>query len=230
MSAIGLVGIAILSLVGCSGGGGSEGAEVAVAERSPAEAPGKTLNVQELKSLTFTAGEVPGVRDVASVTPFSVSEPTHPPVSVAACRSVVYPLRASGLSAAVNQNFNWENFSGGDVTLASYENDGAERVFRRLREELKECESFSSFSAEVYGKKNTFEVKMEDAPNVGDEALRFRANIKIEMGEGEGGDLLSNREYIFVWVGRTVVVFDKMEYEERKRNFRLTPSRSWLIA
>ncbi|GGR30591.1 hypothetical protein [Streptomyces aurantiogriseus] len=197
---------------------------MASAESSSARAAGKVLTIEELKSLALTGGDVPGLRDEPSVEPMFQGGTTAPPVSNAECQPLVDSIRPEGSSAAVEQVFNWKDaiWSGGSI-LASYEGDGAEQLFRRLRGALSNCTSYSGVS---YGKKYLAEVKqVKAASGLGGETLAFRMFVEVQMEDGIENPK-SYSEYVLVRTGRAVVIFHNMAGCERDATFPVQPIRT----
>ncbi|MGW0409962.1 hypothetical protein ACWDZX_01375 [Streptomyces collinus] len=85
-----------------------------------------------------------------------------------------------GASTIVLQVFNWKgDIWGGGSMLASYEDGKAQQVFAQLKQALGSCRSYEG-TGWVGKFKST--LTMEQAPDVGDEAVRFR-----EEESGRGG-------------------------------------------
>ncbi|WP_328427489.1 hypothetical protein [Streptomyces sp. NBC_00443] len=175
----------------------------------PDETAEKPLNVQDLKTLALAAGEVPGNRGVEVRDAASESESTFPPVSVASCRTIIDFIRADSASASVVQVFNWEkDISGGRSTLAYYGVDEAEQAFQRVRESLKRCDSYSGMS---HVGEYTADVRVEQAPNIGDEAVVFHEATSVKSFD-EAESITTNSEYVCVRTGGAVAVFNKSGY------------------
>jgi hypothetical protein len=190
--------VVVLSGAGCSG---------QEAVKGSGATPGGALTYDDLRSLAFKEGEVPDTHAVPVQAPGPRrNERTFPPVSDASCQSVLDALDAKGAFAVVRQVFNWtDDLWGGASTLASYEGEGAERAFDRLREGLRTCRSYSG---ESYAGAYTTEVTGVDAPQVGqvgDEALTFRTTTPTKDG------IVMHEDYVFVRTGKVTAMFRKAE-------------------
>lgn len=205
-----LIGVIALSVSGCSSKQGTGAGRVATAESSPGEGRGRVLTSEELKASALTLSEVPKASSVPVRDPAPEGNlRTFPPVSDASCQTMLDSENVKGASAVVYQTFNWEgDVWGGGSTLSSYEGGGAEQEFRRLQKALKSCKSYSGAS---FVGKYTSEIKVEQAPRVGDEALAFRAVTPVDSG-GASEMRIGNTEVVFVRTGSVVVVFHKLEY------------------
>ncbi|MFF8968322.1 hypothetical protein [Streptomyces sp. NPDC014995] len=192
----------VLSASGCSGQETAAGSGGTAAK----ETEGRTLSHEELRRLAFRADEVPNSHGSPVQSPAPTPERTFPPVSDASCQNVLDVLAADDASAVVRQVFNWQDdLWGGGSTLASYEGEGAERAFDRLREGLRTCRSYTGVS---YAGTYTTEVTGVDAPQeeqVGDEALTFRTTTPTKDG------MVMHQDHVFVRTGKATAAFRKTE-------------------
>ncbi|MGI5401314.1 hypothetical protein ACQEVG_18060 [Streptomyces sp. CA-135486] len=158
----------------------------------------------QLKTLTFKEGEVPQ----ASEGGIAVQEPerksdqrSFPPVSVPACQTMLDIRSGKRASAVVLQVFNWKgDIWPGGSTLAAYEDGKARQAFVQLKQALGSCRSYEG-QGWVGNFKTT--LKTEQAPQIGDEAVRFREIIP--MGPEQPGD--RNEQITVVRTGNTIVTF-----------------------
>ncbi|MCF4139457.1 hypothetical protein L1856_25845 [Streptomyces sp. Tue 6430] len=165
------------------------------------------LTQAQLRTLTFKDGEVAGAYEGG----LSVQDPqpeeerrSFPPVSDPACRTTLDIRNGEHASAVVLQVFNWEgDIWGGGSTLAAYEDGKAEQAFTQLEQALGSCRSY-----EGTGWVGKFKATLtrEQAPDVGDEAVRFRETVP--MGPGQPGD--RNEQFTLVRAGNTIVTFRKL--------------------
>ncbi|MFI5964937.1 hypothetical protein ACIA8J_22570 [Streptomyces asoensis] len=165
------------------------------------------LTRAELRALTFKDGEVAGAPEGG----ISVQDPvpekegrSFPPVADRACRTMLDIRDGKGASVVVLQVFNWEgDIWGGASTLAAYEDGKAEQAFAQLKQALASCRSY-----EGTGWVGKFEARltMEQAPGVGDEAVRFHETVPMEPvppGDRE-------EQFTVVRAGNTIVTFQKL--------------------
>ncbi|MFF5023839.1 hypothetical protein ACFY2J_06210 [Streptomyces collinus] len=102
---------------------------------------------------------------------------SFPPVSDPTCQTMLDIRDGEGASTIVLQVFNWKgDIWGGGSMLASYEGGKAQQVFAQLKQALGSCRSYEGTG---WVRKFKSTLTMEQAPDVGDEAVRFR--------EGESG-------------------------------------------
>lgn len=162
------------------------------------------LTMAQLKTLTFKEGEVPQASKggIAVQEPEPKSEqPSFPPVSVPACQTMLDIRSGEHASAVAVQVFNWKgDIWPGGSTLAAYEDGKARQAFVQLKQALGSCHSYTG---EGWVGKFKATVKMEQAPQIGDEAVRFREIIP--MGPDMPGD--RNEQITVVRTGNTIVTF-----------------------
>ncbi|MEU4064110.1 hypothetical protein AB0F25_17035 [Streptomyces wedmorensis] len=204
---------AALVLSGCSDAEADRpaGASVtAAASRSP-EPP---LTKEQLKLLAFKDGEVPQAHSAPVQDPGPKSgQKRFPPVSDASCQRALDVLGSETASAFVFQIFNWkENIMGGDSTLASYEGTKAQDAFRQLQESLRTCKSFTGVG---WTGKYKAKITVEQAPDVGDEALSFHLTMPLPDGGG-----LRDEHHVFVRTGNVTASFQELNVD-RKAEFPL---------
>ncbi|AGS70873.1 hypothetical protein HGI09_29410 [Streptomyces collinus] len=178
----------------------------ATASAKAAVAP---LTRAQLRALTFKEGEVAGVYEKNGV---PVQDPlpkkdqrSFPPVSDPTCQTMLDIRDGEGASTVVLQVFNWKgDIWGGGSMLASYEDGKAQQVFAQLKQALGSCRSYEG-TGWVGKFKST--LTMEQAPDVGDEAVRFRETNPprpdADLGE-------RNEQYTVVRTGNAIVTFHKL--------------------
>ncbi|MGW0828736.1 hypothetical protein [Streptomyces sp. NPDC002845] len=143
---------------------------------SATKAPFVPLTTVQLKALMFKDGEVPQAREGG----MGVQEPvsaegdgsSFPPVSDPVCQTMLDVRSGVSASAVVSQLFNWEgDIYPGSSTVAAYEDGEALGAFTELKQALRTCRSYEG---EGFVGEFTAAIKVEEAPEVGDEAVRFR--------------------------------------------------------
>jgi hypothetical protein len=162
------------------------------------------LTTAQLKALTFKDGEVPqaypGGIDVSVPSP-GRARSSYPPVSDAACQTVIDVRSGRQASAVVSQIFNWKDdvWPGGSI-LAAYPDGVAESAFKQLREALGSCRSYVASSSV-----GTFEVRLtlEPSPRVGDDAVGFHELVPMTAGSDRDRD----EHFVVVRAGSTIVTF-----------------------
>jgi hypothetical protein len=167
-----------------------------------------SLTRAQLKALTFKDGEVSGAHEAG----MPVQDPppkderrSFPPVSDPACQTTLDIYSGDRASTVVWQVFNWEgDIWGGGSTLAAYEDGKAQQAFAQLKQALGSCRSYEGTG---WVGKFKATLTMEQAPRVGDEAVRFRETIP-PMGPEFPGD--RNEQYTVVRAGNTIVTFRKL--------------------
>ncbi|GGQ81955.1 hypothetical protein GCM10010145_59430 [Streptomyces ruber] len=177
----------------------------------PATASAKTavapLTRAQLRALTFKEGEVAGAHEggIAVRDPEPREEQrSFPPVSDPTCQTVLDIRDGERASTVVFQVFNWKGDAwGGGSTLAAYEDGKARQAFAQLKQALGSCRSYEG-TGWVGKFKST--LTMEQAPDVGDEAVRFRETIP--MGPEQPGE--RNEQFTVVRAGNTIVTFQKL--------------------
>lgn len=209
MSAPALLGLLVAAgLTGCSGtsgtsdANGTAGASGATASTTVAAAP---LIEGELRALVLQEGDVPQARPGG----MSVQDPLDPadrpsfePASDPDCATVHDVLGADTASAVVHQVINWKDgIFPGDVTLASYEEPEAERLFARLERALGACHTYRG---DGWTGAYTSTMKAQKAPQLGDGALQFREYSDLE---GRRRDALS----IVVRTGGVIALYSALD-------------------
>ncbi|MFJ8975374.1 hypothetical protein [Streptomyces sp. NPDC102282] len=192
---------------GCSAeqdAGSTVAAPRATASNKVAVAP---LTREQLRALTFKEGEVPGAHEggIGVQDPVPEDEqPRFPPVSDSDCQTVRDIRTGEHASAVVLQVFNWKgDIWAGGSTLAAYEDGKARQTFAQLKRALASCRSFEGQS---YTGKFKATLTMEQAPRVGDEAVRFREIAPL--GPEHPGD--RNEEMTLVRTGNTIATFRRL--------------------
>ncbi|AZM60913.1 hypothetical protein DMA10_18390 [Streptomyces sp. WAC 01420] len=178
----------------------------ATASSKAAVAP---LTRAQLRALAFKDGEVAG----ASEGGIAVQDPrpederrSLPPVSDPACQTMLDIRNGRHASTVVHQVFNWKgDIWGGGSTLAAYEDGKAQQAFAKLKHALGSCRSYEGTG---WVGKFKATLTMEQAPDVGDEAVRFRETIPTD-------DPRDRIEQItLVRAGNTIVTFTKLNVGE----------------
>ncbi|MFJ5901139.1 hypothetical protein ACIQFZ_38395 [Streptomyces sp. NPDC093064] len=160
-----------------------------------------------MRALTFKEGEVAGAHEAGI--PVRDPQPkeeqrSFPPVSDPTCQTMLDIRNGEGASTLVLQVFNWKgDIWGGGSTLAAYEDGKAQQAFVQLKQALGSCRSYEG-TGWVGKFKST--LTMEQAPDVGDEAVRFRETAP--MGPEHGGE--RNEQFTVVRAGNTIVTFQKL--------------------
>ncbi|WP_052489280.1 hypothetical protein [Streptomyces sp. 150FB] len=114
-------------------------------------------------------------------------------------------LDAKTKFASTDQIFNWkDNVFAGGITLASYEGAKAQEAFHRLQDSLKTCKSFTGVA---WAGKYHAKVTVENAPDVGDEALNFHL---ISPAQIPGKNAVRDDHVVFVRVGDVTASFDDL--------------------
>ncbi|MDQ1013091.1 hypothetical protein QFZ82_007576 [Streptomyces sp. V4I23] len=129
---------------------------------------------------------------------------SFPPVSDPVCQTAIDIRSGERASTVVLQVFNWKGdiWSGGS-TLAAYEDGKAQQVFAKLKQALGSCRSYEGTG--WVGKFKTT-LTMEQPPDVGDEAARFRETIP--SSPETPGD--RHEQFTVVRAGNTIVTFRKL--------------------
>ncbi|MEU8577240.1 hypothetical protein [Streptomyces asoensis] len=160
-----------------------------------------------LRALTFKDGEVAGAPEGGLGVQDPVPEKeqrSFPPVADRACRTMLDIRNGRGASVVVLQVFNWEgDIWGGGSTLAAYEDGKAEQAFAQLQQALASCHSYEDTG---WAGKFKARLTMEQAPGVGDEAVRFHETIP--MGPVPPGD--REEQFTVVRAGNAIVTFQKL--------------------
>ncbi|MXM64818.1 hypothetical protein GR925_15540 [Streptomyces sp. HUCO-GS316] len=161
----------------------------------------------QLRALAFKEAEVAGAHEAG--TPVQDPQPkeerrSFPPVSDPACQTMLDIRHGKRASTVVLQIFNWKgDIWGGGSTLAAYEDGKAQQAFAQLQQALGSCRSYEG-TGWVGEFKAT--LTMEEAPGIGDEAVRFRETVP--MGPEYPGD--RNEQFTVVRAGNTIVMFQKL--------------------
>ncbi|MGW5097240.1 hypothetical protein ACWEQ1_22525 [Streptomyces nodosus] len=206
MPALGTVIAGVLMASGCSAEPDSAGPR-ATASAKAAIAP---LTRAQLRAVTFKEGEVAGADEVGNPVQDPVSKEeqrSFPPVSDPACQTVRDIRDGEGASTVVLQVFNWKgDIWGGGSVLAAYEDGKAQQAFAELNQALGSCRSYEG-TGWVGKFKST--LTMEQAPDVGDEAVRFQETGPMpHEAPGE-----RNQQFTVVRAGNTIVTFDKLNVD-----------------
>lgn len=210
MSAVGPVIAGVLMASGCSAGPDATPDSVGPSATASAKAVVAPLTRAQLRALTFKDGEVAGAYEGG----LSVQDPqpkeeqrSFPPVSDPTCQTVLDIRDGERASAVVLQVFNWKgDIWGGGSTLAAYEDGKAKQAFTQLKQALDSCRSYEGTG---WVGKFKATLTMEQAPGVGDEAMRFRETIP--MGPEQPGD--RNEQFTVVRAGNIIVTFRKLNVE-----------------
>ncbi|MEF9905249.1 hypothetical protein [Streptomyces sp. P9-A2] len=179
----------------------------ATASAKAAVAP---LTRAQLRALTFKEGEVAGAHEDG----IPVQDPkpkeeqrSFPPVSDPACQTTRDIRNGERASTVVFQVFNWKgDIWGGGSTLAAYEDGKAQQAFTQLKQALDSCRSYEG-TGWVGKFKST--LTMEQAPDVGNEAVRFRETIPMGPEHSEE----RNEQFTVVRAGNTIVTFHKLNVD-----------------
>ncbi|MER6469622.1 hypothetical protein [Streptomyces collinus] len=165
------------------------------------------LKRAQLRALTFKDGEVAGVPkgDLAVQDPQPKEERrSFPPVSDPTCQTMRDIRNGEGASTVVLQVFNWKgDIWGGGSMLAAYEGGKAKQAFTQLKQALDSCRSYQGTGWEG---KFKVTLTMEQAPDVGDEAVRFHETVPRRPG-GPGD---RNEQFTVVRAGNTIATFQKL--------------------
>lgn len=176
----------------------------ATASAKAAVAP---LTRAQLRALTFKEGEVAGAHEAGiPVQDPQPKEEQHsfPPVSDPTCQTMLDIRNGKRASTVVLQLFNWKgDIWGGGSTLAAYEDGKAQQAFAQLKQALGSCRSYEGTG---WVGKYKATLTTEQAPGVGDEAVRFRETVP--MGPEQPGD--RNEQFTVVRAGNTIVTFRKL--------------------
>lgn len=117
-------------------------------------------------------------------------------------------LDSETASAFVLQIFNWkENIMGGGSTLAAYEGAKAKDAFQQLQDSLKTCNAFTGVG--LVGNFNAT-ITVEQAPDVGDEALSFHLTMPLPDGGG-----LRDEHHVFVRTGNITASFQELNVGQK---------------
>lgn len=207
MPALGAVIAGVLMASGCSAGPDAGPDSVGQRATASAKAAVAPLTREQLRTLTFKEGEVTGAHEAGI--PVQDPQPkderrSFPPVSDSACQTVIDIRSGERASTVVLQVFNWKgDIWGGGSALAAYEDGKAQQIFAQLKQALGSCRSY-----EGTGWVGKFKARltMEEAPRVGDEAVRFRETIPT--GPEHPGDRYE--QFTVVRAGNTIVTFRKL--------------------
>ncbi|GGS32547.1 hypothetical protein GCM10010269_83370 [Streptomyces humidus] len=207
ISAVGLVVAGFLMASGCSTGSDAPPDSVGPRATASEKAVAAPLTRAELRTLTFKDGEVAGAPEgglsVRDLEP-EKGQRSFPPVANRACQTMLDIRNGERASVVVLQIFNWKgDIWGGGSTLAAYEDGKAKQAFTQLKQALASCRSY-----EGTGWVGKFKARltMEQAPGVGDEAVRFHETIP--MGPEQPGD--RKEQFTVVRAGNTIVTFQKL--------------------
>jgi hypothetical protein len=197
----------VLMASGCSAEPDARPASVVPQATASAHAAVVPLTRAQLRALTFKDGEVAGAYkggiEVQDPQPEGEGR-SFPPVSDPACQTMLDIRSGERASTVVFQVFNWKgDIWGGGSTLAAYEDGKAQQVFTQLKQALGSCRSYEGTG---WVGKFKATLTMEQAPGVGDEAVRFRETIP--MGPEHPGD--RHEQFTVVRAGNTIVTFRKL--------------------
>ncbi|WP_239015269.1 hypothetical protein [Streptomyces sp. CdTB01] len=207
ISAVGPVVAVVLMASGCSAGRGATSDSAGPRATASGKAVAAPMTRAQLRALTFKDGEVPGVDKggLSLQDPQPEDErPSFPPVSDPHCQAMLDIREGERASAVVYQVFNWKgDIWGGDSTLAAYGDGKAAQAFSQLKQALDDCHSYEGTG---YVGKFKATLTMEQAPHVGDEAVRFRETVPMHMKQPG----IRNEQFTVVRVGNTIVTFQKL--------------------
>ncbi|MGW2770648.1 hypothetical protein [Streptomyces sp. NPDC001275] len=211
--ALGTVIAGVLLASGCSAGPAAGPDSVGPPATASAKAAVAPLTRAQLRALTFKESEVAGAHEAGI--PVQDPQPkeeqrSFPPVSDPTCRTMLDIRNGERASTVVVQVFNWKgDIYGGGSMLAAYEDGKAQQAFAQLKQALGSCRSYEG-TGRVGKFKST--LTMEQASNVGDEAVRFRETTPvIFMGSEHPGE--RNEQFTVVRAGNTIVTFRKLNVD-----------------
>ncbi|MEU6375275.1 hypothetical protein [Streptomyces sp. NPDC046909] len=205
--ALGVVMAGILMASACTTGSDAPQDTARAQASTSAKTAAVPLTRAQLRALAFKDGEVAGAHEYGNPVKDPVPEQerrSFPPVSDPACQTMLDIRGADNAATVVLQTFNWKgDIWGGTSTLAAYEDGKAHQAFAQLTKALGACHSYEGTG---WVGPFTATLTMEDAPAVGDEAVRFHETIP--MGPEQPGD--RNEQFTIVRAGNTIATFQKL--------------------
>lgn len=215
LPALGTVMAGVLMASGCSAGPAAGPDPVTARATASAEATVAPLTRAQLRALTLEESEVAGVYEAG----LSLQDPppkeerrSFPPVSDPTCQTMLDIRDGEHASTVVVQVFNWKgDIYGGDSTLAAYEDGKAQQAFAQLKQALGSCRSYEGTG---WVGKFKAALTMEQAPDVGDEAVRFRETIPV-TSTGFERPSMRNEQFTVVRAGNAIVTFRKLNVDGR---------------
>jgi hypothetical protein len=142
------------------------------------------LSEAELRALTLQEADFPEARpDSIPIQARSdpADYPSFKPASDPDCQTVHDIRYAMTASAVVTQVINWKDgFYPGGARLASYDDGEAERLFAELKRAAGSCHTYQG---DGWIGAYTSTLKVQKAPDVGDEAVQFREHGTVDHGK-----------------------------------------------
>ncbi|MFF7237218.1 hypothetical protein [Streptomyces collinus] len=178
-----LVLLTAATLSGCSTADGTAPASGDTGPTESATARAQPLGEAELRALTFHEGDLPGARRGSipiedRLAPGHV--PSFKPASDPDCQTVQDIRYATTAPAVVKQAINWkDDIYPGEVTLASYGDGEAERLFEKLKRAAGSCHTYQG---DGWTGAYTSTMKVQKAPEAGDEAVQLREYSTVDLG------------------------------------------------
>ncbi|MFI8305402.1 hypothetical protein ACIF80_18540 [Streptomyces sp. NPDC085927] len=165
----------------------ADGTATAADDKGPpmsATARAQPLSEAELRALTFQEADLPEARPGSipiQVRSDPADDPSFKPASDADCQTVQDIRYATTASVVVEQVINWKGgIHPGGVTLASYDDGEAERLFAELKRAAGSCHTYQG---DGWTGAYTSTMKTQKAPEAGDEAVQFREYSTVELGK-----------------------------------------------
>lgn len=209
-----LVSVGVAAVAGCSTA--DRTAESHEPGTSPRAAPvEKPLSEQTLQTLVLQSADLPEARPGAiSVQPRAdpADVPSFKPASDPDCQTVQDIRNATTAPAVVDQVINWSNsLFTGSVTLASYQDGEAARLFTDLKRAVGSC---GAYRGDTWGGAYGSTMKAEKALVAGDEAVQFREHITMDIvaEDGKGTEVMETEAlFIVVRTGSVIATYSSLE-------------------
>lgn len=178
---------------------GDEGPPTSVTARA------QPLNKAELKALALQEADLPEARP-GSIPVRDRSDadgtPSFKPASDPDCQTVHDIRHARTASAVIDQVINWkDNIHSGGVTLASYDDGEAERLFAELKRAASSCHTYQG---DGWNGAYTSTMKLQKAPKAGDEAVQLREYSTVTMGKHDA-------LFIVVRTGNVIATYTSLD-------------------
>ncbi|MFC8197291.1 hypothetical protein ACFUTV_18070 [Streptomyces sp. NPDC057298] len=203
------------TLTSCSAADGrttAVGDKTTVGDKRPSKSAttrAQLLSKAELRALTFQEADLPEARP-GSIPVQDRSAPadgsSFAPASDPDCQKVHDIRHATTASTVVSQVINWKDgiYPGG-VTLASYDDGEAERLFAELKRATGSCRTYKG---DGWTGAYTSTMKTQKPPEAGDEAVQFREYSTVDAGKRDElsivvrtGSVIAT--YVSLEIGRT---------------------------
>ncbi|MER6409448.1 hypothetical protein ABT269_39750 [Streptomyces viridosporus] len=209
-----LIGVGVAAVAGCSTADST--AKASDPGQSSKAAPlEKPLTEETLQTLVLQSADLPEARPGAislQPRPDPADVPSFKPASDPDCQTVQDIRNATTAPAVVDQVINWsDNIWGGSVTLASYQDGEAARLFTTLKRAVGSC---GAYRGDAWGGGYGSTMKAEKALVAGDEAVQFREHITMDIvaEDGKGTEVMETEAlYIVVRTGSVIATYYSLD-------------------